>query len=80
LKAYEREQQAQGVNVEALGAPKTLTRGYVAFFHDRLGQPLAGKVIHADRYCQHIADLPNADVREATEDERERLGPCGTCG
>lgn len=36
--------------------------------------------VHADRYCQHIAGIPDEEVREATADERERLGRCGTCG
>jgi len=80
LRAYEREQQARGVDVAALREPKTLMRGFVAFWPDRPGQPLAGTVVHADRYCQHIGDMDDKYVREATADERERLARCGTCG
>jgi hypothetical protein len=52
----------------------------VSIFHDRPGQPLAGKVRHKDRYCQHISHIGDEDVREATEEEVARLKPCATCG
>jgi hypothetical protein len=57
-----------------------LSPWYVAFFHDRPGQPLASKCRHKDRYCQHISNIGNEDVREANKAELERLAPCGTCG
>jgi hypothetical protein len=79
LRAYERAQKAQGTDVAALRESKTLTHGYVAYWPNRPAQPLASKVVHADRYCQHIADMDDEYVREATADERERLGRCGTC-
>jgi hypothetical protein len=57
-------------------------RGFVAFFHDRPGQPLgAGKNtrIHADRDCFAIAQIPDEDIREASENEVTYLLPCGHC-
>ena len=57
-----------------------LSPWYVAFFHDRPGQPLASKVRHRDRDCQHLRHVGDQDMREATEAEMERLEPCGTCG
>jgi hypothetical protein len=83
LRAWDRELESQGVSVEAW-LESTLTRlslspWYVAIFHDRPGQPLASKVRHRDRYCQHISSIGSEDVREATEAEVEPLGPCATC-
>ena len=83
LRAWDRELESQGEVVEEwLQSRVQLSRSpwYVAFFHDRPGQPLASTVCHRDRYCQHIGGIPDEDVREATEDEVERLGRCGTCG
>ena len=84
LRAWERELESQGVTVEAwLESRQTrlsLSPWYVAFFHDRPGQPLAGTVRHKDRSCQHLANIGNEDVREATEAELQRLPRCGTCG
>jgi hypothetical protein len=84
LRALERELERQGVTVEAwLESSRTrmsLSPWYVAIFHNRPGQPLASTVRHKDRYCQHITNIGNEDVREATEAELERLEPCGTCG
>ena len=84
LRARERELERQGVTVETwLESSRTrLGAGawYVAFFHDRPGQPLASTVRHKDRSCQHIAHIDDRDVREATDAELERLGRCGTCG
>jgi hypothetical protein len=65
--------------IEARRETRTLAHGYVAYWPDRADQPLASKVVHADRYCQHIADISDEYVREASGDERERLGRCGTC-
>ena len=56
---------------------------WVAFFHDRPGQPLASIVVHVDRWCPSIRDMPTADIREATEEECARLPVCervGGCG
>ena len=84
LRAWGRELESQGVTVEAwLESSRTrlsLSPSYVAFFHDRPGQPLASKVRHRDRYCQHISGIGAEDVREATEEEVKRLGRCATCG
>lgn len=80
VRAYEREKKALGIDVAALREPRALARGFVAYWPNRPGQPLAGTVVHADRYCQHITGIPDEEVREATADERERLGRCGTCG
>jgi hypothetical protein len=33
-----------------------------------------------DRYCTAIVDIPDEDVREATETEIEKLPPCAWCG
>lgn len=41
---------------------------------------MGSKVRHRDRDCQHIRDVGNEAVREATEAEMKRLEPCGTCG
>jgi hypothetical protein len=83
LRECDRELESQGVTVEAwLESSETrlsLSPWYVAIFHDRPGQPLASKVRHRDRYCQHISSIGNEDAREATEAEVERLGPCATC-
>ncbi len=84
LRAWEGELEAQGTPIEAwLESHQTklgLSPWYVAFFHDRPGQPLASKVRHRDRECQHLGQIGDEDVREATEEEMKRLGPCGTCG
>ena len=56
---------------------------WVAVFHDRPGQPLASIVVHVDRWCPSIRDMPTADIREATEEECARLPVCervGGCG
>ena len=71
LRAWDRELESVGVGVEAW-PESTLTRlslspWYVAVFHDRPGQPLASKCRHRDRFCQHIANIENEDVREATD-------------
>lgn len=84
LRAWERELEAQGKTVEAwlesdqdrLG----LSPWYVAIFHDRPGQPMASKVRHRDRDCEHIRGIGDEDVREAIDVEVKRLDPCGTCG
>jgi hypothetical protein len=84
LRTWDRELQSRGVVVEewveSARTRLTLSPWYVAFFHDRPGQPLASKTRHKDRYCQHLYDLPDEDVREATEAEVDRLPPCATCG
>jgi hypothetical protein len=84
LRGWERELEAQGTPVEAwLESHQTrmgLSPWYVAFFHDRPGQPLASKVRHRDRDCQHLSQVSDVDLREATEEEIKRLAPCGTCG
>ena len=59
--------------MESRPARLSLSPWYVAIFHDRSGQPLASKSRHKDRYCQHIANIGDEDVREATEAEVERL-------
>ena len=84
LRAWDRELESQGETVEAWlessRARLSQSPWYVAFFHDRPGQPLASKSRHRDRYCQHISNIGNEDVREAIEAELERLPPCATCG
>jgi len=80
LRAWDRQLEGEGVPVEAWSKPTASSRWYVAFFHDRPGQPLAGTVRHADRHCRHLHSVGNEDIREATESECERLNPCGTCG
>jgi hypothetical protein len=84
LRAWERELESRGETIEEwLESSRTrlsLSPWFVAIFHDRPGQPLASKVRHKDRYCQHIGTIGYEDVREATEAEVERLGPCATCG
>jgi hypothetical protein len=83
LRAWERELESQGVTVDAwLDSSRTrlsLSPWYVAVFHERPGQPLASRRRHKDRDCQHIRDIGDEDVREATEAELE-LAPCATCG
>ena len=84
LRAWDRELESQGETVEAWLEPTrtrlTLSPWYVAFFHDRPGQPLASRSRHNDRYCQHLVNIGDEDVRETTAAELERLAPCGTCG
>jgi hypothetical protein len=70
LRAYERELEAQGVDIESLSERRTLMRGYVV---------RGGQVIHADRDCLHLSDTADEDVREATAEERAELPPCQTC-
>ena len=76
LRAWDRELESQGEIVEAwLESARTrlsLSPWYVAIFHSRPGQPLASTVRHKDRYCQHIANIGNEDVREATESDVNR--------
>ena len=75
LKAYERE---RGVPSEPERQPRTLSRGWVAYWPDSPGQPREGKVIHADQFCSHAP--ASAYMREATADELRDLPPCGICG
>jgi hypothetical protein len=84
LRAHERELEDQAISldawVESDQARLGLSPWYEAFFHSRPGQPLASKVRHRDRDCQHIRDIGDEDVREAIEAEMKLLEPCGTCG
>jgi hypothetical protein len=60
-------------------APKvTSHRGYVVIFHDRPGQPRGGRVVHSDYACPRNWH-DDADIREATPDEKERLPRCKRC-
>jgi hypothetical protein len=82
LRAHERELRARGADVEQWRETlrtRRLSPSYVAIFHDRPGQPLASRVRHTDRHCQHLARLDDADIREADDAEVERLGHCLTC-
>lgn len=81
LRVWERELQSRGLTVEEWAKPGLrLSQWFVAFWHDRPGQPLAGTVRHADRHCQHLALIGDEDIRTPTAAEYERLTPCGTCG
>src|SRR5262245_34527418 len=78
LRAWERDLTERGETVDAWGESTRTRVGlspwYVAIFHDRPGQPLASTVRHKDRYCQHLYNIGNEDVREATDSELEHLG------
>ena len=67
LRAWERELEAQGTPVEAWleshQARLGLSPWYAAFFHDRPGQPLASTVRHRDRWCQHLSQVSDQDLR-----------------
>lgn len=84
LRAWERELAEREITVEAWLATDRVrlakTAWFVAFFHDRPRQPLASRVRHHDRYCTAIVDIPDQDVREATEAEIEKLPACAWCG
>jgi hypothetical protein len=80
LRAWDRELESRGLTVEAWSRPTALSPWYVAFFHDRPGQPLASTRRHADRDCQHLRNIGDEDIREINEAEFERLEPCATCG
>ena len=84
LREWERELVEQGTTVEAWLASERvqlgLTPWFVAYFHDRPGQPLGSRVRHHDRYCTFIVEIPDDDVREATEIEIKELPPCAWCG
>jgi hypothetical protein len=84
LRAWERELIEQGTTVEAWLATDRvrlgLTPWFVAYFYDRPGKPLGSRVRHHERYCTAIAEIPDEDVREATESEIKELPPCAWCG
>jgi hypothetical protein len=89
LRAWERDLEAQGLTVEdwlddhsTPSPPGPLTRGWVAFWPNRPGKPLASIVYHSDRNCQYIRDIPAHEIREARPEELERLPLCGgrDCG
>ncbi len=84
LRAWERELVEQGTTAETWLATDrarlSRTLWFVAYFHDRPNQPLASRVRHHDRYCTAIVDIPDGDVREATEDEIQKLPTCAWCG
>jgi len=84
MRAWDRELKSQGKTVEAwLESTQTrlsLSPWYVAIFHLRPGHPLGSQCRRKDRYCQHIYNIGNEDVREATAAELQRLAPCATCG
>jgi hypothetical protein len=97
LRTQERELEAEGTSIEEwLRAHRMTTspresgratlgrssRGYVAFWPDRPGQPPASVVYHTDRQCQYIRGLGDEYVRQATDAEMERLPLCGgrDCG
>ena len=74
LRAYERE------HGEALtkSPPRTGSRGYVVVFGDRPGQPRGGSVVHRDYACPRNWH-DDADIREATPAELDRLPSCKRC-
>lgn len=80
LRAYEEEHGEPEPFTESARARLKHTTWYVAYWQERPGQPLASKVIHADRHCHQIDHIPDRQVREATDEEIDRLPPCGTCG
>jgi hypothetical protein len=81
LHAIEVELTSQGKTVgEWLPSSTILSPWHVSFHHDRPKQPLISKCRHRDRDCQHIRDIGDEWVREATEGALERLDPCQTCG
>ena len=63
---------------EPLRTPRTLSRGYVAYWPDRPGQPLGSNVIHGDPHCWQIDHVAERAVREASEAELERLPRYGS--
>ena len=73
LRAWDRELERQGLTVEAWSKVTPSSPWYVAFFHDRPGQPLASACRHADRDCQHLRNIGNEDIRQTTDAEFERL-------
>src|SRR3954452_735661 len=61
VRAYERELQARGETVDdPMQTPRTLSRGYVAYWPDRPDQPLGSNVVHADPHCWQIDTWPSA--------------------
>jgi hypothetical protein len=81
LRAWVGEVESRGLTVDAwLPSQTVLSPWYVSFYYDRPKQPLISKCRHRDRDCQHIRDIGDEWVREATEAELERLDPCQTCG
>jgi len=54
--------------------------GFVAFWYNRPGQPLASRCVHADRHCQYLDGMGDEYIREATPAELQKYGRCLVCG
>jgi hypothetical protein len=55
----------------------TLTRWYAVGFHDQPGWPVPKhNKRHIDRRCGYLADKPDEDIRELSEQEITEHAPC----
>jgi hypothetical protein len=79
LRRHERELEREGITVETWAQAETRTARSVWFVTQIEGRR-TGQRLHADRNCHSIADLPDRDIRTATEEEVERLPHCAYCG
>ena len=71
---------AQAGSSRSARRQETLTPWYAVGFHDRPGWPVPKtNKRHIDRLCGYLADKPDADVRELTEQEIGEHEPCRGC-
>lgn len=58
----------------------TLTRWYAVGFHDQPGWPIPKhNKRHIDRWCGYLADKPDEDIRELSEEEIAEHERCLGC-
>jgi hypothetical protein len=85
IREIEEELQARGETLEEPkpkrpGRREPLTRWYAVGFHDRPGWPVPKtNKRHIDRLCGYLADKPDDDIRELTEQEIAEHEPCQGC-
>src|SRR4051812_22811344 len=79
LRRRESELQRDGITIETWAEGATRSARSVWFVTQIEGRR-TGQRLHADRNCHSIADLPDRDIRTATEEEVERLAHCAYCG
>jgi hypothetical protein len=83
IRRMRRELEEKGIHVDAPDRPSPTGQWYVAFWHERPGQPRASQKRHADRECLGIRDIPDAGIRPCTEEElsgEKEMPRCKWCG
>jgi hypothetical protein len=83
IRRLRRELEERGIDVDAPDRTNPKSQWYVAFWHERRGQPRGSQKRHADRECVGIRDIPDLDIRLCTEEEvigEKEMPRCKWCG